>query len=40
MQAQGSSISDDAQDKLWEWCRCVSDIEAAADVILQHLGGL
>ena len=40
MQAQGSHVHEDAQDKLWEWCRCVSEVEAAAYAILQYLGGL
>lgn len=40
MQAQRGDVHEDAQDKLWEWCRCVSHIEAAAGAIQQHLGGL
>ncbi|CAL5220409.1 g2420 [Coccomyxa viridis] len=37
-QVQRGDMHEDAQDKLWECCRCLSHTEAAAGAVLQHLG--
>ncbi len=33
-------MDEDDQERLWEWCRCLGSMEAAAGAILQHLGKL